>query len=74
MLIKRSYKNIIESIEGDSAACEIQNSIYRSMRKLLETTFSEMNCMIDYSYKGNRTVIQIEEEVDTELEKQLIEL
>lgn len=33
-----------------------------------------MNLMIDYSYKGNRTVIQIEEEIDVELEKQLIEL
>ena len=57
MLVKWIYKNIIESIENDSAACEIQNSIYRSMRKLLETTFSELNQIIDYSYKGNRTVV-----------------
>lgn len=53
MLVKRLYKNIIESIDGDTVACEIQNAIYRQLRKLLETTFSEMNLMIDYCYKGN---------------------
>lgn len=69
VVLKRIYKNVHESIENDPIAVDIQNNIYRQLRKILESTISELNLMIEYTYKGKKKVFHIEESVDTELEK-----